>query len=103
MAEHTHDHEHDHSEHEHITLVDEKGSETLYEILLTIDGQEEYGRNYILLYPAGVPEDEDVELLAYAYVEDESGTEGNLEQIETDAEWDMIEEVFNTFMAEEEE
>ncbi|MDU1989851.1 MAG: DUF1292 domain-containing protein, partial [Enterococcus faecalis] len=26
-----------------------------------------------------------------------------LQQIETDAEWDMIEEVFNTFMAEEEE
>ena len=28
--------------------------------------------------------------------------EGDLQQIETDAEWDMIEEVFNTFMAEEE-
>jgi len=25
-----------------------------------------------------------------------------LQQIETDAEWDMIEEVFNTFMTEEE-
>ncbi len=101
MAEHTHDHEHD--EHEHITLVDEEGNETLYEILLTIDGQEEYGRNYILMYPAGIPEEEDVDLLAYAYVEDESGAEGKLEQIETDAEWDMIEEVFNTFMSEEEE
>lgn len=100
MAEHTHDHEHD--EHEHITLVDEEGNETLYEILLTIDGQEEYGRNYILMYPAGIPEEEDVELLAYAYVEDESGAEGKLEQIETDAEWDMIEEVFNTFMDESE-
>ncbi len=55
------------------------------------------------LYPAGVSEDEDVELQAYAYIENEDGTEGELEQIETDAEWDMIEEVFNTFMAEEEE
>ncbi len=54
------------------------------------------------LYPAGVSEDEDVELQAYAYIENEDGTEGELEQIETDAEWDMIEEVFNTFMAEEE-
>ncbi|HFK5886125.1 TPA: DUF1292 domain-containing protein, partial [Enterococcus faecium] len=61
------------------------------------------GRNYVLLYPAGVSEDEDVELQAYAYIENEDGTEGELEQIETDAEWDMIEEVFNTFMAEEEE
>lgn len=103
MAEHTHDHDHDHQEHEHITLVDEEGNETLYEILLTIDGQEEFGRNYVLLYPAGADEDEEVELQAYAYVENEAGTEGDLKQIETDKEWDMIEEVFNTFMAEEEE
>ena len=103
--EHTHDHNHDHDhdhEHEMITLVDDEGNETLYEILLTIDGQEEFNRNYVLLYPAGTPEDEDVELQAYAYVENEDGSEGELEQIETDAEWDMIEEVFNTFMAEEE-
>ncbi|WP_423253650.1 DUF1292 domain-containing protein [Melissococcus plutonius] len=88
--------------HEHITLVDEQGNETLYEILLTIDGQEEFGRNYVLLYPAGVSE-EDVELQAYAYTENEEGTEGELQQIETDEEWDMIEEVFNTFMDDEEE
>ena len=50
-----------------------------------------------------IPEDEDVELQAYSYVENAEGTEGDLQQIETDAEWDMIEEVFNTFMAEEEE
>ncbi len=50
-----------------------------------------------------MPEEEDVELLAYAYVEKEDGMEGDLQQIETDQEWDMIEEVFNTFMAEEEE
>mgnify|MGYP003017036490 CR=1 FL=1 len=36
-------------------------------------------------------------------MENAEGTEGDLQQIETDAEWDMIEEVFNTFMAEEEE
>ncbi|EAA0304832.1 DUF1292 domain-containing protein, partial [Listeria monocytogenes] len=84
-------------------LIDDQGNETLYEILLTVDGTEEFGRNYVLLYPAGVPEEEDVELQAYAYIENEDGSEGELEQIETEAEWDMIEEVFNTFMAEEEE
>lgn len=98
---HNHDHDHEH-EHEYITLVDDDGNESLYEILLTIDGQEEFNRNYVLLYPAGVPEDEDVELQAYAFVENEDGSEGELEAIETDKEWDMIEEVFNTFMAEEE-
>ena len=44
MTEHNHSHEHE--GHEHITLVDDQGNETLYEILLTVDGQEEFGRNY---------------------------------------------------------
>ena len=35
-----HDHNHDHEERELITLVDEQGNETLFEILLTIDGKE---------------------------------------------------------------
>lgn len=101
--DHDHAHDHEHEEKELITLIDDEGNESLYEILLTIDGQEEFKRNYVLLYPAGVSEDEDVELQAYAYVENEDGSEGELEQIETDEEWDMIEEVFNTFMTEEEE
>ncbi len=102
--EHNHDHDHDH-EHEYITLVDDQGNESLYEILLTVDGQEEFGKNYVLVYPAGIDEDDDseVELQAYAYIENEDGTEGELQEIETDEEWDMIEEVFNTFMLEEEE
>ena len=44
-----HDHNHDHEERELITLVDEQGNETLFEILLTIDGKEEFGKNYVLL------------------------------------------------------
>ena len=102
---HDHDHDHDH-DHEFITLVDDEGNESLFEILLTIDGEEEFaGKKYVLLFPAGVEEDEaegEVELLAYQYEEGETGTEGNLINIETDAEWDMIEEVFNAFAAEEE-
>lgn len=96
----TEEHNHDH-EHEYITLVDEEGNETLFEILLTIDGQEQFQKNYVLLAPTDVPEDEEVELLAYSYEEDPNGTEGKLNQIETDEEWDMIEEVFGAFMDEE--
>ncbi|MGT2772267.1 DUF1292 domain-containing protein [Streptococcus marimammalium] len=95
---------HNNQEHDVITLVDEEGNETLFEILLTIDGTEEFGKNYVLLVPAGAEEDEDgeVEIQAYAFTENEDGTEGELEPIPTDseAEWDMIEEVFNTFMEE---
>ena len=105
---HNHDHEHDHNhdEREMITLVDDQGNESLFEILLTIDGQEEFGKNYVLLVPAAAEEDEDrlVEIQAYSFTENEDGTEGDLQAIPEDAtaEWDMIEEVFNSFMEEAE-
>ena len=103
---HNHDHDHNHDEREFITLVDDQGTETLFEILLTIDGQEEFGKNYVLLIPASAEEDEngEVEIQAYSYTENENGTEGDLQPIPEDAtaEWDMIEEVFNSFMEEAE-
>ena len=101
---HEHDHEHDHLEghegHEHITIVDEEGNEILHEVLFTFES-EDYNKSYVLRYPAGIPEGEEVELQAFSYVEAEDGTEGQLNPIETEAEWDMIEEVLNTFLAEE--
>ncbi|AXQ79598.1 DUF1292 domain-containing protein [Streptococcus chenjunshii] len=97
-------HKHDH-EHEVITLVDEQGNETLFEILLTIDGQEEFGKNYVLLVPAGAEEAEqdEIEIQAYSYTENEDGTEGDLQPIpeDSEAEWNMIEEVFNSFLDED--
>ncbi|AND80170.1 DUF1292 domain-containing protein [Streptococcus pantholopis] len=96
-----HNHKHEH-EHEVITLVDEQGNETLFEILLTIDGQEEFGKNYVLLVPAGAEEadQDEIEIQAYAYTENEDGTEGDLQPIpeDSEAEWNMIEEVFNSFL-----
>ncbi|HGC7590045.1 TPA: DUF1292 domain-containing protein [Streptococcus agalactiae] len=101
---HNHDHNHEH-QHEVITLVDENGNETLFEILLTIDGREEFGKNYVLLIPAGAEEDEqgEIEIQAYSFTENTDGTEGDLQPIpeDSDAEWDMIEEVFNSFLDEE--
>lgn len=110
MTEHNHSHNHDHDHaHDHettetpeyITLVDEEGNERLYEILFTFDS-EDFNKSYVVLYPAGTSEnddeDEEVELQAFAYIEDEGGHSGNLEPIETDEEWDMVEEVLNTFL-----
>lgn len=95
MTEHTH-------EHEHITIIDEEGNEVLHEVLFTFDS-ETYGKSYVLVYPAGIPEGEEVELQAFSYVENEDGTEGDLLPIETEEEWDMVDEVLNTFLDEEEE
>jgi len=96
---HNHDHEHDH---DHITIVDEEGNEELYEILFTFES-EDFDKSYVLVYPAGTSEGEEIELSAFSYKESEGGLEGTLSSIETDEEWEMIEEVLNTFISEEEE
>ncbi|WP_062104605.1 DUF1292 domain-containing protein [Bacillus niameyensis] len=93
----------DHNE-EFITVIDEEGNEQLYEILFTFDS-EEFNKSYVLYFPAGADDDEneDVEIHASAYLQSAEGEEGSLQPIETDEEWDMIEEMLNTFLAEEEE
>ena len=88
-----HDHEHNH---ETITLIDENGVEKPYEILFTFDS-EDYGKSYVLVYEAGHGEDEEVELEAYAYI-DNDDERGDLLPIVSDEEWDLIEEVLNTFI-----
>ncbi|MHB0808329.1 MAG: DUF1292 domain-containing protein [Facklamia hominis] len=93
---------HEHGEQEYITVVDEEGNESLYEILFTFDS-EDFGKSYVLIYPAGTSEDEEVELQAYAYQEQEDGTSGDLQPITTDEEWDLVEEVLNTFLDSDDE
>lgn len=90
----TDEHNHDH---EYITLIDDDGNEELHEILFTFES-DEFERSYVLLFPAGSEEGEEVELTAFAYNEEDGGLEGKLLPIETDEEWDMIEEVLNTFI-----
>lgn len=100
--DHDHDHDYTHDDQEYITLVDEEGNEELYQILLTFES-EEFEKSYVLLYPAGASEEDEVDLFAFSYEDPNQGLEGKLGDIETDEEWDMIEEVLGAFMADEEE
>ena len=85
-----------------ITLVDEEGNEELYQILLTFES-DDFNKNYVLVYPAAADEDEEVELFAFSYENPDEDLEGQLSDIETDEEWDMIEEVLGAFLDEDEE
>lgn len=89
-----------HEGHEHITIIDEEGNEELFEILFTFDS-EDFDKSYVLVFPAGAGDEEEVELQAFSYREAEGGLEGQLAPIETDEEWDMVEEVLNTFIEDE--
>ncbi|TLG74273.1 DUF1292 domain-containing protein [Culicoidibacter larvae] len=87
---------------QNITIVDENGNETLCEILFTFES-EELKKSYVIYYPVG-SEDEDgnVEIFASSY-DPNAGNEGSLDAIETDAEWDMIEEMIAAFDNDEEQ
>ncbi|KRM71547.1 DUF1292 domain-containing protein [Lacticaseibacillus brantae] len=85
-----------------ITLVDDKGNEELYQVLFTFDS-EDYGKSYVLLYPQSADDDDELEIQAFSFTPDTNGdaSQGDLYPIEDDAEWDMIEEVLNTFLADD--
>jgi uncharacterized protein YrzB (UPF0473 family) len=87
-----------------ITVVDEDGNEQLCEVLFTFDS-EEFGKSYVLYYPMGAENDdeEDIEIHASAFTPSEDGQDGDLMPIETEEEWDLIEEMLNTFLEEQEE
>jgi uncharacterized protein YrzB (UPF0473 family) len=85
-----------------ITVVDEEGNEQLCEVLFTFDN-EEFGKSYVLYYPLGADEDDDeeIEIHASAFTASDDNVDGDLSPIETDEEWDMIEEMLNTFLEEQ--
>ncbi|MCD8204402.1 MAG: DUF1292 domain-containing protein [Coprobacillus sp.] len=70
-----------------ITIIDDDGNEMTYQILFTYDN-EDRGCSYVLFF---APESED-EIIALRYDE-----EGNLYDIESDEEFDEIEEVLEAF------
>lgn len=85
-----------------ITIVDDNGNEQLCEVLFTFES-EEYGKSYVLYYPVDAQEEEEIEIHASSFTPNEDGTDGELLPIETEEEWDMIEETLNTFLAEDDE
>jgi uncharacterized protein YrzB (UPF0473 family) len=93
----------DHGEN-NITVVDENGNEQLCEVLFTFDS-DEFGKSYVLYYPVGAEEDEEeeIEIHASSFTPTEDGQDGELMPIESDEEWDMIEEMLETFLAEQDE
>ncbi|GFZ27327.1 DUF1292 domain-containing protein [Lactobacillus corticis] len=82
-----------------ITLVDDQGNEELFEVLFTFQS-EDYGKSYVLLYPAAADDDDEIEVQAFSYDADEDGdvTSSDLHEIESDEEWDMVQGVLNTFL-----
>ncbi|MBU1144902.1 MAG: DUF1292 domain-containing protein [Firmicutes bacterium] len=86
------------NEMEYLLVTDENGNEIECEILLTFES-EEFGKSYVVYQ---IKDDESGEYYAASYNPDDDD-EGKLVQIETDAEWDLVEEVLESFLEDEEE
>ena len=103
MTEHNHNHDVEldiSNEEELLTLFDENGNEVLYRKMLEFY-HPEFKKNVILAEEGAQSDDDDmIELIPMINEPDESGDGGKLVPIETDEEWDMIEEVVNTNMEE---
>ncbi|QTM99912.1 MULTISPECIES: DUF1292 domain-containing protein [Sediminibacillus] len=90
-------------EKERIIIPDENGEEHLFEVLFTFD-VDQTGNSYIAVVPAEQKDDDEVEVFAFRY-EEKSQDEDDLSlfQIESEEEWEMVEEMLNTLTDEETE
>jgi len=92
-------------EKERIIIPDENGEEHLFEVLFTFD-VEETGKSYMVLEPVGSSEDDDEEVEVFAFRFEDNGDDEDdlaLFPIETDEEWEMVEEMLNTFAEQDED
>ena len=77
-----------------LIVTDESGKEIEMEIMFTFSENE---KNYVVYFNP-VDDDEDTELYVSCYDD-----EGNLYPVETEEEWDMIDEVVGAFIEDSEE
>ena len=83
------------------TLVDEKGNEELYKEALRFQADNS-DKWYICLYPVDQENDEEVNVQAFEMLPGESEDDDvQLMPIESDEEWDMVQQVINTFIDDE--
>jgi uncharacterized protein YrzB (UPF0473 family) len=80
-----------------IVVTDENGNNTVYEIILTFDSPDT-GKKYVIYK---LPE-EDEEVMAAVYEEQTDG-EGVLTEIQSEEEFEMIQDILDSFIEEDDE
>jgi uncharacterized protein YrzB (UPF0473 family) len=84
-----------------IYIPDDEGNEEEFEVIMKfeVDGSD---NKYMMVVPTE-GDDETDEVYAFRYEEDANGDDLKLFTIEDEEEWNIVEETFNTLMAEDEE
>lgn len=90
-------------EKERIIIPDDNGEEHLFEVLFTFD-VDDTDQSYIAVVPVEQAEDEEVEVYAFRYEEKENDEDDlSLFPIESDEEWEIVEEMLATLAEEDED
>jgi uncharacterized protein YrzB (UPF0473 family) len=90
-----------HEEPEIIYIPDDEGNEEEFEVVMKfeVDGSD---KKYMMVVPMEGDEETD-EVYAFRYEEDANGDDLKLFTIDDEEEWNIVEETFNTLMAEYDE
>ncbi|WP_138415631.1 DUF1292 domain-containing protein [Aquibacillus sediminis] len=87
-------------EKERIIIPGDNGEEHLFEVLFTFD-VDQTGHSYIAVVPVDQKDEEEVEVFAFRYEDKANEDDLALFQIESEEEWEMVEEMLNTLQDEE--
>lgn len=83
-----------------IVIPDENGDENLFDVLFYFDVPET-DKSYVVVVPVEEEAEDSGEEEVFAFRYEEEDDEFKLFPIETDGEWDVVEEMINTFSEEE--
>lgn len=84
-----------------IYIPDEDGNEEEFEVICTFE-VDDTEKKYMMVVPVEA-DDESDEVYAFRYEEDENGEDLKLFPIDDEEEWAVVEETFNTLVAEMED
>lgn len=82
-----------------IYIPDDEGNEEEFEVIMKfeVDGSD---KKYMMVVPTDGADEESDEVYAFRYEEDDDGEDLKLFTIDDEEEWNIVEETFNTLMAE---
>ncbi len=81
-----------------IYIPDDDGNDEAFEVIMRFELDDGTDRKYLMVVPAEEDGEEEQEVFAFRY--EEENEEIKLFPIEDQAEWDMVEETFNTLIGE---
>jgi uncharacterized protein YrzB (UPF0473 family) len=81
-----------------IYIPDDDGNEDAFEVIMRFELDDGTDSKYLMVVPAEEDGEEEQEVFAFRY--EEENEEIKLFPIEDQAEWDMVEETFNTLIGE---